>query len=110
VTYYPDAATERLRGLAAEYLRTPADVVTDQQTGTSTLVFVPALTAPEQATLADLATMARFGVTLTLAEWQGIKTDAANLKAYLGVASPTAAQTSAATKAIIRVLGTIIRN
>jgi hypothetical protein len=40
---------------------------------------------------------------------QTIKADIAGLKTYLGVASPTAAQTAAATKAIIRVLGTIVR-
>lgn len=73
-------------------------------------VFDPPLTAQEQVTLGDLQTMARFGVTLTLVEWQSIKTDAAGLKSYLGVASPTLAQTASATKAIIRVLGTIIRS
>jgi hypothetical protein len=73
-------------------------------------VWVPDLTAAEQVILDDLTTMARFGVTMTLAEWQGIKADAAGLKSYLGVGSPTAAQTAAATKAIIRVLATIIRS
>ncbi|HUW16221.1 MAG TPA: hypothetical protein VMW94_04010 [Actinomycetes bacterium] len=71
---------------------------------------MPPLSPTEQETLAELVRMARFGVTMTLAEWQAIKADAAGLKAYLGVASPTAAQTAAATKAIIRVLATIIRD
>lgn len=75
-----------------------------------TPVFVPPLTTAEQATLADLQTMARFGVTLTLAEWQSIKTDAASLKTYNGIASPTLAQTVAATKAQNRILATIIRS
>jgi hypothetical protein len=79
-----------------------------------TLTFTPDLSPAEVARLgdfmADIATMAHFGVTLTLAEWQGIKADAAGLKSYLGVASPTAAQTASATKAIIRVLATIIRS
>lgn len=78
------------------------------------LTFVPDLTPAQAALLdelmADIATMSHFGVTMTLAEWRAIKSDAAGLKAYLGVASPTAAQTAAATKAIIRVLGTIIRS
>jgi hypothetical protein len=78
------------------------------------LTFTPDLTAAEATKLsdfmADIATMAHFGVTLTLAEWQAIKADAAGLRAYLAVASPTAAQTAAATKAIIRVLATIIRD
>jgi len=54
--------------------------------------------------------MARFGVTLALAEWLSIKSDAAGLRNYLGVATPTLTQTAAATKAIIRVLNTIIRD
>jgi lipopolysaccharide biosynthesis protein len=78
-----------------------------------TLTYTPDLTAAEVTRLgdfmADIATMAHFGVTMTLAEWQAIKADAAGLRAYLGVASPTAAQTAAAVKAIVRVLGTIIR-
>jgi hypothetical protein len=75
-----------------------------------TPVFDPPLTTAEQAILADLQLMARFGVKLTLTEWRAVKADAAALKAYLGVTSPTAAQTAAATKAIVRVLGTIIRS
>lgn len=95
-----------LLDLFARYLRPP-----DRWDDTlAAFVWVPALTSAEQATRADLETMARFGVSLTLAEWQSIKPDAANLRAYLGVASPTNAQTAAATKAIIRVLATIIRS
>jgi hypothetical protein len=75
-----------------------------------TPVFVPPLTTAEQATLADLQTMANFGVTLTLAEWQAVKPSAAVLKTYLGIASPTNAQTAAAVKGIVRVLATIIRS
>ena len=78
------------------------------------LTFDPDLTAGQAAALvefmSDIRAMAHFGVTLTLAEWQAIKEDAAGLKQYLGVASPTAAQTALATKAIIRVLATIIRD
>lgn len=96
--------------LCRTYLRDPSSAAVDGGTGTPIFTFVPPLNPAEQVTLDDLATMARFGVTLTLAEWQGIKADAAGLKAYLGVASPTAAQTAAATKAIVRVLGTIIRS
>lgn len=74
------------------------------------LVFTPDLSTAEQGTLADIAVMVKFGVEMTLAEWQSIKADAAGLKTYLGVASPTLAQTASATKAIIRVLGVIVRS
>lgn len=52
--------------------------------------FAPDLSPAESAALstavADLSVMARFGVTMTLAEWQRVKPDASALKAYLGVA------------------------
>jgi hypothetical protein len=95
--------------LVVRYLRAPATETVDGS-GNVTMTFEPPLTTAEQATFDDLTTMAKFGVTLTLAEWQSIKGDAANLKAYLGVATPTLVQTAAATKAIIRVLGVIVRS
>lgn len=101
-----DPQYDTLLALCSTYLR-PPDRWDD---GLGALVWEPPLTTAEQATFGDLQLMARFGVTLTLAEWQSIKADAAGLRNYLGVASPTAAQTAAATKAIIRVLGTIIRS
>jgi hypothetical protein len=73
-------------------------------------LFDPPLSPAETETLADLRQMQRHRVSITLAEWQSIKADAAGLRAYLGVASPTAAQTAAATKAVIRVLSTVIRS
>jgi hypothetical protein len=76
----------------------------------SDIVFNPPLTVAEQAIFADLQLMNKFGVDMTLAEWQSIKPDAAGLKAYLGLSAPTLAQTAAATKAIIRVLATIVRD
>jgi hypothetical protein len=45
-----------------------------------------------------------------LAEWQALEPDIAGLKSYLGVATPTAAQTASATKAIIRVLAALLRD
>jgi hypothetical protein len=109
VKTYPDAAAHRLRELCDLYLRAPIEMATESDTGAPLATFEPPLSTAEQATFAELATMARFGVSLTLAEWQGIKADAAGLRAYLGVASPTAAQTAAAVKGIVRVLGKIIR-
>lgn len=103
-----DPTAPVLIGLCLQYLRQPS--ITTDAAGTSTWTFDPPLTTAEQTTFADLTTMARFGVTLTLAEWQTIKPDAAGLKAYLGLASPTNAQSIAAIKAIIRALGVIIRD
>jgi hypothetical protein len=105
----PDQLTTTINGLCLLYLRAPAQYWTDSATGPQ-FVFQPSLTSAEQATFDDLQTMAKFGVTMTLAEWQSIKADAAGLKTYLGVATPTAAQTAAATKAIIRVLAVIVRS
>jgi 2-keto-3-deoxy-6-phosphogluconate aldolase len=96
--------------LAAANLRAPASWSVDDLAGTASFTWEPPLTPAEQATFADLQVMANFGVTLNLTEWQAIKADAAGLRAYLGVASPTAAQTASATKAIIRVLAVIIRD
>jgi hypothetical protein len=98
-----------LLGLLQRFLREPSSLTIDAQ-GNSIAVFTPPLTTAEQATFADLQTMAKFGVSITLAEWQSVKTDAANLKTYLGVASPTLVQTAAATKSIIRILATIVRS
>jgi hypothetical protein len=100
---------QTLLELLGANLRLPATTSTNGG-GTVIFTFVPALSPAEQVIFDDLSLMVRFGVTLTLAEWQSIKADAANLKTYLGVATPTLVQTAAATKAIIRVLGTIIRS
>lgn len=99
-----------LQGLCALYLR-PCSVTRDGA-DTVTLVFEPPLTAPEQATFADLQLMAKFGVaaSLTLAEFQAIKPDLATAKAFLGIATPTAAQSNAALKSTIRVLGALLRS
>ncbi len=95
--------------LLYRYLRPPSSWAVDAQEVNQPL-FDPPLTAPEQAVLADLRLMAKFGVEMTLAEWQSIKADAAALKAYNGVATPTLVQTAAAVKAINRVLATIVRS
>ncbi len=92
-----------------QYLRAPTATTFNGDTLVSA-TFDPPLTAAEQVIFDDLKTMAKFGVSMTLAEWQSIKADAAGLKSYLGVGSPTLVQTAAATKAIIRVLGVIVRS
>jgi hypothetical protein len=97
-----------LLGLCQQYLREPSRM--DASTVPPTLTFAPALSAAEQATYADLLLMYRFGVSVTLAEWQAIKPDAALLRTFAGIASPTLAQTAAATKAQSRILAVIVRS
>lgn len=77
----------------------------------SALEFNPDLSAGDQAKVADIVTMAKFGIgsNLTLAEFQAIKPDLATARAFLGIASPTAAQSNAALKSTIRVLGALLR-
>jgi hypothetical protein len=95
----------------AQYLRRPSGW-TDDGAGHFTPTFEPPLTTAEQATFADLQKMARFGIasSLTLAEYQAMKADLATGRAFLGIASPTQAQAVAAERAIIRVLGALLRD
>jgi hypothetical protein len=110
-TTYPDATAAELGALCATYLRAPESIATDATSGDPVLVFNPALTSAEQATLADLTTMARFGISasLSLAEFRAIKADLVTARQYVGLASPTAAQTAAALKSLIRVVGALLR-
>lgn len=80
------ADTAAVQGLCGLYLR-PLDHWTDHGDGRADPVFVPPLTTAEQADYADLVVMARFGVSMTLAEWQAVKADAAALKAIIHVLS-----------------------
>lgn len=77
-----------------------------------TYVFTPDLTANQTTAFNDLVLLYGFGLAsnLTLAEFQAIKPDLATAKAYVSIASPTAAQTSAALKSTIRVLGALLRS
>lgn len=106
---FNDPTRSILADLTALYLR-PIAQWDDDGAGEMTAVFVPPLSGAEQTTFTDLQLMAKFGVQMTLAEWQSIKADAAALKAYNGVPTPTLVQTAAAVKAINRVLATIIRS
>lgn len=107
----PDGRAIRLVDLCATYLRSPSSCATDGTTGDPILTFDPALTAAEQTTYSDLLLMAKFGISanLTLAEFQAIKPDLATARQYVGLSSPTSAQTVAALKSTIRVLGALLR-
>lgn len=75
-----------------------------------TLRFEPDLSAAEQSALQRLLTVARSSVRLTPAEYDAIAAEALGLRAYVGVASPTNAQSVAAIKAMIRVLRAVLRD
>jgi hypothetical protein len=70
--------------------------------------FTPDLDATEQQTYAELLRLHRSGIGMTAAEYVALRDDFAGLRAYHGLASPTAAQTAAAMKAVIRVLRAIL--
>jgi hypothetical protein len=95
---------------AANGVRPPA-IVGPPQAPTRDLVWTPDLSAAELAQVNDLLTMAKFGIaaSLTLAEFGAIKPDLATARTYVGLASPTAAQTAAALRSTIRVLGALLR-
>jgi hypothetical protein len=109
---FADKTALALVELCRAYLRAPDAFASDGDTGNPILTFVPALTAAEQATLVDLTTMARFGISasISLAEFQAIKPDLAIARQYVGLAAPTAAQTAAALRSLIRVVGALLRS
>ena len=94
--------------LCAAHLRMPTQYETSDP---ATFVWSPALSAQEQATFADLQIMASFGLTasITLAEFQAIKPDLVTARNFVAIASPTQAQSVAALKATIRILGALLR-
>lgn len=82
--------------------------VTDYAGTTLTLTFTPDLAAGETTTLAEIV---RAAVSvLTRAERNGIESDVTLLRTYQGIATPTLAQTVAATKAQTRVIRALLRD
>jgi hypothetical protein len=108
----PDRLAYRLRDLAELNLRRPDSIATDDTSGAPVLVFDPPLTTTEQAALDDLTLMAKFAVSgdLSLAEFRSIKSDIVTARQYVGLPSPTNAQTIAAIRSLIRVVGALLRN
>jgi len=107
----PDAYASRVVQLCRLYLRDPSGYSTDGVTGQPIVSFVPALTAPEQATYDRIANLAKSLVAgITPAEWQAIEPDIAGLVTYQGLANPTLAQTVLAVKAQSRILRALLRN
>lgn len=79
---FPDAIAERTVALCRLYLRAPSSYATDETTGAPILNFEPPLTTAEQATYADIVAMAKAGITLTLSEYQGIKSFLATMRTF----------------------------
>jgi hypothetical protein len=89
----------------------PASAVSGDEQAGWTFTFTPDLTAGEASTLTDTAAAYRTrNVELTTAEYAALRPDIEGLRTYHGIASPTAAQTAQATKAIIRVLRALLRD
>jgi hypothetical protein len=104
-----DEPANRLAMLCDAYLRSPVGSHFDA--GRFVFEFDPSLTAPEQATYNRLRSIAYSNLpSITPAEWQGLEADVALLKTYQNVATPTLAQTVAATKAQSRILRAILRD
>ena len=98
---------ERVRLLCIQYLgREP--VVTDDGT-TLSVVFTPDLTAAQATTLARIVKISGFGV-ITPDELGAVEASVTTVKAYLNIASPTNAQTANALKALIRIVGVVLRD
>ena len=106
---YGDPQMAILDALCAQYGR-PIDHWDDDGAGNMTPVFVPLLTPTEQAAYDDLAVMATLGLqTLTLQQYRDRKADVAGLKAYMALGSPTATQTRDAFRALVRVVGAMLK-
>lgn len=101
----PQTDVARFVRACEQHLRRPAL----QWDGTATVaVFSPDLTPAEQAVYTAILRWHRAGIGLSFPEFLALRDDMALLRNYLGVATPTAAQTAAATKSVIRVLRGIL--
>ena len=100
--------TTDLAVLAIKYGR-PITSWIDNGDGTRTAVFVPPLDATEQEAFDDLTVIVALGLPLTLAEYRARKADIAGIKAYMALASPTATQTRDAFRALVRVVGAMLK-
>lgn len=86
----------------------PTAVTYDEVALTISLSFSPDLTAGEQSALAEIVRAAE--TDLTRAERNAIQSDIDLLVTFQGIATPTLAQTAAATKAQSRILRALLRS
>lgn len=78
----PDAFALRVMDLCRQYLRAPDGVATDSDTGAVVITFTPPLSSAEQTSYADILAMAKAGITLSLTEYQGIKSFLATMRTF----------------------------
>ena len=98
----------RLRELVADALREPSNITGDPITGAITFHFTPDLSTSEAATLAEIDSLARSGIDP--ADWPTVRDELPTLRAFMQASSPSAAQSVAAVKSIVRVLRAILKD
>ena len=104
------APTEPLRALVESAIREPSNVTGDPVTGAITFHFTPDLSTSEAATFAELDALARSGLAIDPADWPAVRDELPTLRAFMQASSPTAAQSVAAVKSIVRVLRAILKD
>ncbi len=88
----------------------PVSVSPDATFRQSTITWTPDLSPTDITTLQTLRSLVVGASLLTVAERNGIQSDIDLLVAFQGIATPTLAQTVAATKAQSRILRAILRS
>lgn len=86
----------------------PFDIVLNTQTGAATLTWLATLTPAQVQTVQDAVRAAR--TSMTINERNAIQSDIDLLVTFQGIATPTLAQTAAATKSQSRILRAILRS
>jgi hypothetical protein len=85
-------------------------VATTTNMAQTVITWTPDLSGPQLVLLASLQRLALAATLITPAERDALENDLAGLRAYQDVATPTLAQTAAATKAQNRVLRALLRD
>ncbi len=105
------ADTDKLHRQVHRSLRAPSGAIhaNGTQQPPTALEWTPDLSAAEQATLADVVTAANAAIELDTTDFAKIQAEIATLKSYVTNPSPTTVQTTAALKALIRVVLAFVR-
>lgn len=91
-----------------QHVRLPSEHYVED--GAPVFIFDPPLTVVEQETFDRLMALSRSAVQVTPTEWASLQNELDGLRTYHALATPTAAQTTQAVKAIIRVLRALLRD
>ncbi len=105
------ADTDKLHRQVHRSLRAPSGAIHANGTHQppTALEWTPDLTIAEQATLAEVLTVANAALDLDTTDFAKIQAEIATLKSYVTNPSPTSTQTTAALKALIRVCLAFVR-